>query len=264
MLIIDRMSWGAVGDRGLAGGAGLSVSRGHVYGTYWSTGRAVVRWNYWLTRDADTFADWMREHRRQDGVPCTRRCLRRRRPPSAPQAMQVADRRHLWHNLPQHVERRWLAIEATSVSLRPSARSPTAEPHLVQVAARRTEDSDLLKRTRQRYAALQALRAQGKGIKPIMRELGLAKETVRRFARAQSVEELLAKPCEGRPSILDPFKPCLHQRWNEGATYATRLVEEIRAQGHQGSAGIVRAYLRPRRAKGPRGDRLLLRHPDSL
>ena len=36
--------------------------------------------------------------------------------------------------------------------------------------------------------------AQGKGIKPIMRELGLAKETVRRFYRAPTVEELVAKP----------------------------------------------------------------------
>ena len=60
--------------------------------------------------------------------------------------------------------------------------------------AERVENSGLVARTKARYEAVQALKAQGKGIKPIMRELGLAKETVRRFYRAPTVEELVAKP----------------------------------------------------------------------
>jgi transposase len=99
---------------------------------------------------------------------------------------------------------------------------------------------------------------------------------VRRFARAASLEELLAKPRQGRPSILDPFKPYLHQRWNDGHTCATRLVEEVRARGYHGSAGTVRTYLRPFRRLGttppstpapPKVRDLtswMLRHPDSL
>jgi transposase len=130
-------------------------------------------------------------------------------------------------------------------------------------------------RTRQRYAAVQALVAQGKGIKPIMRELGLAKETVRRFVRAGSVEELLATPRAGRPSILDQFKPYLHQRWNDGHTSASQLFRELRQQGYGGSLGTVIAYLRPLRHLGPPPATppppkvrditgWLLRHPDSL
>lgn len=138
------------------------------------------------------------------------------------------------------------------------------------------EHRALVVRTRQRYTAVRALVAQGKGIKPIVRELGLAKETVRRFVRAQSVEELLAKPLQGRPSILDQFKPYLHQRWNDGATSASQLFREIRQQGYAGSLGTVIAYLRPFRQAAtsppatPPSPKVrhitgwLLRHPDSL
>ena len=51
-----------------------------------------------------------------------------------------------------------------------------------------------------------------------MRETGLAKETVRRFYYAESIDELLSKVKNGRPSILDGHKPYLHQRWNDGCT----------------------------------------------
>ena len=104
-------------------------------------------------------------------------------------------------------------------------------------------------RTRERYEAVQALLAQGKGIKPIMRELGLAKATVHRFARAASIEELLAA-ARDRRSILDKFKPYLHQRWNAGCTNAVQLHAEIRAAGYRGSYATVRGYLEPFRAVG--------------
>ena len=55
----------------------------------------------------------------------------------------------------------------------------------------RADDSALARRTRERYEQVQALRGQGLGIKPIMRQTGLAKETVRRFYRAATAGELL-------------------------------------------------------------------------
>jgi hypothetical protein len=92
---------------------------------------------------------------------------------------------------------------------------------------------------------VQALKMQGKGVMSIMRELRLAKGTVRRFYRAATVEELLAKRRAGRPSVLDPYKPYLHERWNAGVRKASVLYREITEQGYHGSQGRVAVYLAP-------------------
>jgi transposase len=233
-------------------------------------------------READTFAEWLKAH------PGTEVICRDRggayadgARQGAPGAIQVADRWHLWHNLAGHAEK---AVARHRDCLREPAPEPPAggqpAPAVLQAAAdaaaRRTEDSALARRTRERYEQVQALRAQGEGIKPIMRELGLAKETVRRFYRAATADELLAKARGGRPSLLDEYKPYLHQRWNEGCTSVRQLHAEIRGRGYRGSYGTVRGYLQPFRELGtapptvpapPKAREVsgwILRDPDSL
>lgn len=82
------------------------------------------------------------------------------------------------------------------------------------------------------------------GLRPIGRRLGLARNTVRRLARAAGPDELLVGQWTGRSSILDPYKPFLHQRWAEGQTIGTRLFEELREQGFGGGDVVVRKYVR--------------------
>jgi transposase len=163
-----------------------------------------------------------------------------------------------------------LGTHTTSRSVyrnRSTGRFRTGPGRSADAAAERLEQTALVTRTRQRYAAVQALLGQGKGIKPIMRELGLAKETVRRFARAASVEDLLAKARDGRPSVLDEFKPYLHERWNAGCTTVWTLFTEIRSQLRRKlqhhprlSAAVPGAGRRPTRrpstAEGPQRDQL--------
>lgn len=78
--------------------------------------------------------------------------------------MQVADRWYLWHNLAQHVEK--LVARHRGCLREPEPGPPPPSRPAVGsdlAVAQRTEDSVLVKRTQQRYAAVQALRAEGKG-----------------------------------------------------------------------------------------------------
>jgi len=177
----------------------------------------------------------------------------------APDAEQVADRWHIYHNLCEHVEK--AAARHRSCLEEPAPGEPEEtgaagdqaadlQQAATEAAARRAGESALAVRTRQRYEQVQALKAQGKGIKPIVRETGLAKETVRRFWRAASADELLAKVRDGRPSILDEYKPYLHQRWNQGCANVRQLHAELKERGYAGGYGTIRGYVLPFRQAG--------------
>jgi transposase len=266
----------------------FAFRRGRVYGTLLIDVETGMPVDLLPDREADTFADWLRAHPGAEVI-CRDRAgaYAEGARDGAPDALQVADRWHLWHNLAEHVGKAVARHRGCLAEPEPEPEpgpSPVAAsdpaPDLARAAAaaaaERTGQSVLARRTRDRYEQVQALRAQGKGIKPIMRELGLAKETVRRFYRAASADELLAKTRDHRPSILDDFKPYLHQRWNEGCTNVWQLHAEIRGRGYQGGYGTVRDYLQPFRALAaappatPVPPKVrdvtswMLRHPDSL
>jgi transposase len=119
---------------------------------------------------------------------------------------------------------------------------PPAEPGgLHDVCGRKRR---LVARTRERHAAVHDLLAAGKSLGAISRILSLDRKTVQRFAREPGVEKLLVK-ATSRETRLDPFKPWINQRWNEGITDAAALHAELQAQGWTGSAQAVRRYVRP-------------------
>ncbi|MFJ1752894.1 transposase [Kitasatospora sp. NPDC088134] len=58
-----------------------------------------------------------------------------------------------------------------------------------------------------------------------------------------SIDELLVKAVN-RSTILDEYRPYLHQRWNGGCHDTARLHHDITALGFTGSIQTVRRYLR--------------------
>jgi hypothetical protein len=95
-------------------------------------------------------------------------------------------------------------------------------------------ENRLAVRTRERYAAIQELRKRGRSISAISRELRLDRRTVRRFTQATDVEQVLVW-ARSRSSLLDAFKPYLHEQFNAGRTDAAALTTEIKALGYRGS-----------------------------
>ena len=119
---------------------------------------------------------------------------------------------------------------------------PPAEPDgLADVCGR---ERRLVTPTRERHAAIWELLAAGHSLAAISRALGLDRQTVQRFAREPDVAKLLVK-ATSRDSKLDPFKPWINQRWNDGITDAAVLHAELQAQGWTGSVQAARRSSAP-------------------
>jgi transposase len=200
-------------------------------------------------RTAHTLAAWLRAHPGAQVV-CRDRAgayadgIRI----GAPDAIQVADRFHLWMNLGEAVLNTVIAHRRHLAEPDPITPDPPPPPAMPAKPDSDTE-IQLVTRTRERYTAVQQLLADGCSRAEVSRRLGLDIQTVRRFANATCIEDLLAGT--RRDSVLDPFKPYLQQRYHDGHTDTTTLLEEIRQRGYHGSVQTLRRYLRPSRPQKP-------------
>ncbi|WP_327170136.1 transposase [Streptomyces sp. NBC_01336] len=175
-------------------------------------------------RDAAPLAAWLRGHPQVEII-CRNRAgaYAEGARAGAPQAMQIADGWHLWRNLAQAVEKTVGAHHGcirAAFAIPPVPKEPvlgdlvTKEPPTVETAPFVPPDGTLdslgrprrlVTRTIERYEAVQQRLTEGKTLAAIRRELRLDHSTVRRFARARSLDELLVK-ATNRETILDEYK----------------------------------------------------------
>jgi transposase len=216
----------------------FAVRRGRHYGTVlidMATHRPI---DIFDGREGADLAAWLHRHR-EVAVICRDRAggYGEGARAGAPQAMQVADRFHLWQNLGQAVEK---TVNTRRAHLgEPASPATQAAPAVLQPPV----EKKIVTRIRMHYDAVQQLQAQGLSKEAISRKLGLHRATVRKFATARSTDDLIAKT-EQRTHLVDPFTGHLHQRWHEGERNATQLFREIQHLGYPGGELAVQRYLR--------------------
>jgi transposase len=238
----------------------FALAKGQVYGTVLVDMRTGDVIDLLPDREAASFEAWLTAHRGATVI-CRDRAgnYAEGARAGAPDAIQVADRWHLWHNLAEYAGKT-VAAHRGCLKDQPGggdapgpADTPEQEPPgqaegvpvppdgFLDACGR---ERRLVARTRDRYAEIRRRLDAGESLSEISRATGLDRKTVQRFARAGSAEELLGK-ATSRESKLDDFTPYLRQRWNDGVTDAAALHAELREQGWAGSEQTVRRYVRP-------------------
>jgi transposase len=251
----------------------FAFRRGHRYGTILVDLETRKPIDMFDGRDGESLAAWLREHPEVEVI-CRDRAggYGEGARTGAPQAIQVADRFHLWKNLGEAVEKTVNEHRAHLVEPSAEAAASPEPPPVVEPLP----EKKIVKRLRNNYADVQELRSQGLSKAAIGRKLGLHPATVRKFCNARSVDDLIAKT-EQRAHIVDIHTEYLHRRWNEGERNATQLFREIVELGYKGGELAVQRYLRRFREgrghtlrTGPKPPSIrevtgwMMRHPDSL
>lgn len=226
-------------------------------------------------RDAATFATWLEQHNGQEVQVISRDrggAFADGARQAAPQAVQVADRFHLLHNLGQALDRlltreqHALTLVADAVSAAheqaaaepapdaeigppPSEKAESLETPSASTTRLEREHAAVEARRQARYARVVALAQEGHSLREVARLAGVTRGTVRRYVRAGQYQ-----PCakrSRRPRTCDAYATYLRARWEAGEHNSAALYAEIRIRGYSGAASTVRQYLRAWR-RGPR------------
>ena len=205
-------------------------------------------------RSAASFAQWLGEHpgvaviSRDRGVDYIHGANS-----GSPDAVQVADRFHLFMNLCESVERVFKRFAGCPLGVIGQVPSPGAAPWPTpprndrEVKRRLTQQ-----KMTQRYETIQAMQARGLRQRAIARELGLNRSTVRRYAKAETVPVRARRA--SRKGILAPYEAYIRARWQEGERNGLALWREIVARGYPGGRGNVARLVTQLRKQEQGGD----------
>lgn len=223
----------------------FAFRKGHNYGTILINLRTNTAFDLLPNREKETVEAWFKEH---PGVQIVSRdrsvtyaeAIR----DGAPDAVHVADRFHLLKNLMEVLEKQ-VSKESKAIEdvLLPkeASQADTGPAPLSRFQQRRKEV------TRQKrfehWQKTHELFAQGYAKKEIARQTGVDIHTVRTFLRCATYPERQHYPSRQGP--LDPYKPYLEKRWQEGCQNLVELLREVKARGFTGGATALRNFVRP-------------------
>ncbi len=189
----------------------------------------------------------------------------------APQAIQVADRWHLLHNLVETIEKvldhRYAVLQAAFRQICLATASPANVPETVPQGhqeVRTGQEKPLTRAELQRqqirakhqaqFDEIRRLRnEEGLGIRAICRRLRVGKRKVPKSLANNEPPEYTRRK---QKTILTPYWPYLEQRWAAGQRKGTALWKEIREMGFPGSYESMARELVRLRKKTPKEKQL--------
>jgi len=202
-------------------------------------------------RSSGVLADWLEAHPGTEVIARDRGGeYARGAEIGAPDAIQVADRWHLLHNLHEALERAldrrhaMLSGAATQTAAAPvnsEPPPPVALTNSIQPAYLQRRQEERRGKRLACFEQVKQLQLQGMTQRQIAVQLKLDRGTVRRLSHADSFPERAASPRRG--TKLDRFLPELRARWDAGCHNGRKLFRELRAQGYTGSYPSVRRKL---------------------
>lgn len=233
----------------------FALRRRHRYATVLIDAETRERIDVLPGRTADVLEAWLRAHPKvrvvcRDGSSAYAEAIRR----ALPDAIQVADRWHLWHNFGEAVLKEVAGHSACWAK---------AGPPL--------QDGERAQTTRERWHQIHDLLSKGVGLLECARRLNLALNTVKRYARVPEPERLQRAP-QYRPTLVDPYRNYLRRRRaDDPAVPVLHLFNEIKDLGYTGSFNLLYRYITQGRVEADRLSiaprrlaRLLLTRPDHL
>jgi transposase len=232
------------------------------------------------TSGAAAIAGWLHEHPGVEIISRDRsKEYARGVSDGAPNAIQVADRWHLLKNLREALQkmleqkRHCLKAAARAEAMHtlhvnktiPPAAEASAIPTQTKGAGKAPTQAQLdksLRRARReaRFQHVRYLHQDGRSNRSIARELRMSTRTVQKYLLAEECPQY-TRATESYPSKLRCFLPYLEAQWQAGRTNACQLFREIRAQGYEGSRGLVANWAARQRMLLPHAARYSRKQP---
>ncbi|WP_327188196.1 ISL3 family transposase [Streptomyces sp. NBC_01334] len=230
---------------------GFAIRRGQTYSTVLTCGETHRVVDVLPTRESGPLAAWLTAHpgveiicRDRAGAYAEGARL------GAPDALQVADRFHLWQGIGRAVETCVAAHRECLRAPAPLKLASTDTPPDGSEPADREPVGRRAQRKKAAHALVHELLAQGHSRRAIARHLGWGLNTVLRYARAAHWQDTI-RESRPRPSRLDPYKPYLDRRFAAGRSNVTLLHRELLAENAPVTYQMVRAYIATLRATPP-------------
>jgi len=202
-------------------------------------------------RKAETLAEWLIRH---PGVKVLSRdrssAYKSGMTQGAPDAIQVADRFHLVHNLGESLEQVFNSYRAELKAVEHKQHKTFTSATTVVVIAQPTATAQAQAQTQTAYQQrvgqqqdIKKLYEQGWLQTEIAQTVGVSVRTVQRFLALPDFPSTPTRKRTFGKSVLDPYKPMLLEWWHEGIRQPKTLLALLQTQGYSGSDRTLTRYI---------------------